>query len=367
MTELFSGIGAQRMAMVQGRIPHKVVAVSEIDPHAEKSYMAIFGDCPNMGDIAGIESIPRTDILVYSFPCQSISQVGKREGMARGSGTESSLVWEVGRILEKERSKGTLPEWLLMENVPALLSERNEQALLEWTDFLESLGYASRVGLLNAKDFGVPQNRQRAFMLSRLGGKVPMLPTGKGTGKVMGDVLEKKGTGAYAVPGRVRMDGRFDGIRSSDRCLKTGEVRGLKGFEIGRRVYSPDGLSPTLTASGPPKVEDGKGKARRLTPRECWRLQGFPDWAFDRARNASGSDAQLYRQAGNSIAVPILRRIFRTIDEADIESRGTEKRATKAAEKPKCKGRPPSVKSRKPGMGLEGRLIESRCRSWDNL
>ena len=320
LVELFAGIGAQRMAMIQGGIPHEVVGISEVDRHALRSYEAIYGDCPNLGDITEVADIPDADVVVYSFPCQSLSVAGRREGMAEGSGTSSSLVWEVARLLRRKAESGRLPGWLLMENVPAVLWESNRDQFRSWMAFLESLGYASRYAVLNAKDFGVPQNRARAFVLSHLGA-VPRLPEGRGSGVVLGDVLED------GVPDRyVHPTARFvpkatgdhaDVDRHPDGCLRVGTAEGINGHDILRAVYSPRGLGPTVVANSGgntmPKIPHGDGRVRRLTPRECWRLQGFPDWAFDRARDAGTSDSQLYRQAGNSIAVPVLTELFRTV------------------------------------------------------
>lgn len=107
VVELFSGIGAQRMALTLEGIDHEVVAVSEIDPHAVASYEAIFGDCPNLGDITKVERLPPCDLVTWSFPCQDLSAQGGKAGM--GQGTRSGLAWEVVRILgsmgERERGR----------------------------------------------------------------------------------------------------------------------------------------------------------------------------------------------------------------------------------------------------------------------
>lgn len=108
VVELFAGIGAQRMALTLEGIPHTVVAISEIDRHALASYEAIYGDCPNLGDITKIEKLPPCDLVTYSFPCQDLSIAGKRQGM--GEGTRSGLVWEVMRLLERERPSGMAPD-----------------------------------------------------------------------------------------------------------------------------------------------------------------------------------------------------------------------------------------------------------------
>lgn len=107
VVELFAGIGAQRMALRNLGIPHEVVAMAEIDRHAIASYLAIHGDTPNLGDVREIESLPDCDLLTYSFPCQDLSVAGLQKGMDEGSGTRSSCLWEVGRLIrtaaERER------------------------------------------------------------------------------------------------------------------------------------------------------------------------------------------------------------------------------------------------------------------------
>lgn len=359
VTELFSGIGAQRMALMEKGIPHEVVGTSEIDKYAIRSYEAIYGDNPNLGDITKVGSIPDTDILTYSFPCTDLSVANpKKKGMAKGADSRSSLIWEVERLLEDAKMRDALPEWLIMENVPAVFSKKNKADFAEWVAYLESLGYTSRWGTLNAKDFGTPQNRKRAYMLSHLGGDCPDLPVGPGSVSVLGDVLESDVPDKYFLSD-ARMKGlekstkkqkakgngfRFepvsrDGIAHTvttragsrktdnfvyDSCHQVGVLEGVKGFDSLKRVYAPDGLSPTCVTGGGgnvlPKITlDGK-RVRKLTPRETWRLQGFPDWAFDRARGAGLSDSQLYHQSGNSIAVPVMGAIMETIDQYDIEA-----------------------------------------------
>ena len=367
--ELFSGIGAQRMALMEEGIPHEVVGTSEIDKYALRSYEAIYGDDPNLGDITKLADLPASDILTYSWPCQSVSAANpKAKGFVKGSGTKSSLLWEVQRLLDNARERGQLPEWLIMENVPQVFSPKNRPVFDEWVAYLSSLGYTSEFGTLNAKDFGVPQNRNRAYMISHLGGYCPPLPVGGRRGTVLGDIMEDDVPDKYYLS-QARLKGleesnrkeidsgngfRFKPKKKSDvastvttragsrktdnyvyddRCHQIGTAEGISGFDSLKRVYAPDGLSPTvITGSGGntlPKVsEDGK-RIRKLTPRETWRLQGFPDWAFDAAKEAGISDTQLYHQAGNSIAVPVMGAIMRTIDEyeiAEMEGRAPKKK-----------------------------------------
>jgi len=163
--EAFSGIGTQRMALRNLGVDHEVVAISEIDKYAIKSYEAIHGEVNNLGDISqvDIKDIPEHDLFTYSFPCQDISVSGKKKGLSKGSGTRSSLLWEANRIIEHKR-----PKYLLMENVKNLLSKRFKGDFLDWLEHLTALGYTNYWQVLNAKDYNVPQNRERVFCVSVL-------------------------------------------------------------------------------------------------------------------------------------------------------------------------------------------------------
>ena len=166
--ELFAGIGAQAAALERLGLDHECIAVAEIDERAYRGYCAIHGDVPNLGDVTKIEHLPPCDLLTYSFPCTDISMAGKREGMEEGSGTRSSLLWEVGRFLDDYRERGCLPEVLLMENVDAILFKANMPGFQRWMDCLADMGYTNSYQVLNAKDYGVPQNRKRCFLVSTL-------------------------------------------------------------------------------------------------------------------------------------------------------------------------------------------------------
>ena len=325
LVELFAGIGAQRMALMRAGIDHEVVGISEIDRHALASYEAIYGDCPNLGDIRQVESLPDCDLVTYSFPCQDLSLAGKREGMAEGSGTRSALVWEVTRVLEATERK---PEWLLMENVPAVLASDQWGRLV---GTLESMGCRNVWGKLDSSGFGSAQKRVRAFMVSRLGKVPPILPRPEpcACGPCLGDVMDRVREDRFVqrIPmSKVRW--RKSAQEGSTPCA---EIEGVIYYP-GRVLYSSRGLAPTVMAYHSPsyrikvvesnespdssqhpwehaRVQGGDLLVSALTPRECWRLMGFPDWAYDRAATVS-SEPQLYNQAGNSIVVEVLMAIF---------------------------------------------------------
>ena len=164
--ELFAGIGAQRKGLERAGIEHEVVAISEIDKYALKVYEALYGNTPNLGDISKIEKLPKADIWTYSFPCTDISLSGRMKGLEKGSGTHSSLLWEVQRLLEVSKANDELPKYLLLENVKNLISKKFKPYFDEWCRYLESLGYKNFYKVLNGKNYNVPQNRERIFLLS---------------------------------------------------------------------------------------------------------------------------------------------------------------------------------------------------------
>lgn len=178
LIELFAGYGSQAMALKRIGAKFEHYRVVEFDKYAIASYNAVHGtDFPTM-DITKVHAedlnICDTDaftyLLTYSFPCTDLSVAGKQAGMSKGSGTRSGLLWEVERILKEIRdSNGELPQILFMENVPQVHSQDNMPDFRKWLDFLESLGYTNYYQDLNAKNYGVAQNRERCFMFSFLG------------------------------------------------------------------------------------------------------------------------------------------------------------------------------------------------------
>ena len=165
--ELFAGIGSQTQALKNLSIPHKVVAISEIDKFAIRSYTALHGIPNNLGDITKIEKLPYADLWTISSPCTDISIAGKQLGMAQSSNTRSSLIWEVGRLLLQSQKDNTLPKYLLLENVKNILSPKHKPHFDKWLDFLTSLGYKNSYKVVNAKHY-IPQNRERVFCISIL-------------------------------------------------------------------------------------------------------------------------------------------------------------------------------------------------------
>lgn len=279
LIELFAGIGAQAKALENLGIEFEHYRICEFDKYAVSSYNAVHGTNFATSDITKIHAadlgIVETDkyeyIMTYSFPCTDLSKAGKQQGMSRDSGTRSGLLWEVERLLiEITKEGGRLPQILLMENVPDVLSEKNRKDFFSWCELLESLGYTSKYAILNAKDFGVPQNRKRCFMLSWLGEdyyydfphKQPLVVRLK-------NVLEPSVDEKYYLSEKtITMRA---GSRMDDNFIKCEHIAQLEGdFEMANRVYSPEGLCPTIrTMQGgglEPKILEDFYKSRQ--PRE---------------------------------------------------------------------------------------------------
>lgn len=300
VVELFAGIGAQASALERLGIPFESI-VCEIDPHAYNAYCAIHGPTPNLGDITKVEHLPDCDLLTYSFPCQDLSVAGCKRGMVEGSGTRSSLLWEVERLLRDARERERQPEVLLMENVDAILFKKNRPHLERFIIRLNELGYESSFKVLNAKDFGVPQNRNRCFMVSTLNKGRFQFPMGFRLDRCLRDVLETEvdesfylsdeklasyethrkrheaqghGFGyrpidpeaerervAFSVTTKPDRNSstfiiehpKMEGQRESDLTMGEREaglrLSGLltcENYEYNQRVYDPDGIAPTV-------------------------------------------------------------------------------------------------------------------------
>lgn len=269
LIELFAGIGSQTQALTNIGIAHKVVAISEIDKYAIQSYEAMHGKANNLGDIRKIEELPDADLWTYSFPCQDISVAGKGAGIKEG--TRSGLLFEVERLLRVASEKGTLPKYLLLENVKNLVSKKFKADFDKWLDFLAELGYTNYWKVLNAKDYGIPQNRERVFCISIRGEHKPFVfPKPKELTIRLRDMIDETVDERFYLKEstirsilRSTFNSRRDSIRPGDglantllardwrgpQCVQVGEVVGGKWdkmHDISKRVYEPDGIAPTV-------------------------------------------------------------------------------------------------------------------------
>ena len=204
LIELFAGVGSQAMSLRDLGADFEHYRVVEFDKYAIKSYNAIHNtDFPTMditqisgSDLGIVDTLNYCYIMTYSFPCQDLSVAGKQAGMSKGSGTRSGLLWEVERLLNEVEN---LPQVLLMENVPQVHGKKNMQDFQKWIDFLESKGYSNYWQDLNAKNYGIAQNRNRTFMVSILGNYKYEFPKPIELQKVMKDYLEDEVDEKYYI------------------------------------------------------------------------------------------------------------------------------------------------------------------------
>ncbi|MHC3586479.1 DNA (cytosine-5-)-methyltransferase [Streptococcus suis] len=384
--DLFAGIGGFRLGME--RAGHECVGFCEIDQFARKSYKAIhntegeleFHDITRVTD-ESVRGIGRVDVICGGFPCQAFSIAGKRAGFEDTRGT---LFFEIARFASILR-----PKYLFLENVTGLLNHDNGNTFETILGALDELGYDAEWQVFNSKNFGVPQNRERVFIIGHLrgaGGRA-IFPFGGGdkeigslqgqsTNTITARYGEAQGSGSYIIEGQqpkiiqrghgYNQGGEHDTAptltsnswqennllaikeattkgyseatvgdsinlshpnsatrrgrvgKQMANTLLTGEEQGVVVYDFYNRNIKDE--VGTLTASG----HQGNTKAgtfgildgiriRKLTPRECWRLQGFPDWVFDKAQ-AVNSNSQLYKQAGNSVTVNVIEAIARRLE-----------------------------------------------------
>lgn len=274
----------------------------------------------------------RTYVMTYSFPCQSLSLAGKMDGMEEGSGTQSSLLWEVGRLLRDAHENGVLPDILLMENVPEVIGERNIGVFRKWLELLHSLGYRSKWQILNAKDYKVPQNRRRCFMVSWRSDDYYDFPDPMPLEHQLKDLLEKDVSESYYISEKKlsyvmspKRFGKHTRITDGD-CIAmtrtadagnnwTGDF--ISEFPVAYDTYNrkmrTGGITGTVQTRNIPKhqdliVEEPK-RVRKLTELECFRLQGVKREDFERLK-VRQSSSSLYHMAGDSIETTCLMAIF---------------------------------------------------------
>lgn len=370
--DLFAGIGGFRLGMESAG--HKCVAFCEIDKFARASYKAIhdtkgeteYHDITSVTDEEWRKFRGTVDVICGGFPCQAFSVAGKRKGFL--DETRGTLFFEIARA-----SKQIKPRILFLENVKGLLSHDKGRTFGIILNTLDELGYDCEWQVLNSKNFGVPQNRERVFIVGHLRGT---------SGR---EVFPIAGESEYAIENYIKPVNdskktrlllkrddlnRFYDISGISPCLNTMQGgdrepkilvkeatkkgysvanvgdsvnishpnsktrRGRVGKQIANTlltgeeqaviVQKPRGfnkggeheVAPTLSSNSWHENNLLKSgiRIRKLTPRECWRLQGFPDWAFDKAQEVN-SNSQLYKQAGNSVTVNVIAEIARKLED----------------------------------------------------
>lgn len=350
---LFSGIGAFEKALDNLGVPYELAAYCEIDKYASRSYAAIHGvpESMNLGDITKVDekALPKDlDLVTYGFPCQDISIAYKQKGLidAEGKQTRSGLFFEALRIIEE-----TQPRVAIAENVKNLTGQKFKAQFELVLKSLEDAGYNNYWKVLNLKDFSIPQNRERVFIVSirkdidngtfRFPDAIPLKLR-------MLDMLEAEVDEKYYLSKRMA-----DYVTASvEGCGFGGDINpeiartltatqhkmhraGIDNYvseayvrQIGNccptktrdnpnqgRIYDPSGLCPTLNCMGggnrQPCLPDEE-RIRKLTTKECFRLMGFDDSDYEKAASVN-SNTQLYRQTGNSIGVPVVQHIQKAL------------------------------------------------------
>ena len=363
--ELCAGIGGFRQGLdkVGG---FECIGWSEIDKYACKLYSEYYKDSRNFGDVTKIEpkELPDFDMLVGGFPCQAFSVAGKRGGF---NDTRGTIFFDFARIMKTKK-----PKFAIFENVRGLLSHDGGKTYETMLNTLNELGYDAQWGILNTRFHGLPQNRERVYIVANLrersstkilfergnggtdkmerakNGIIGNYYTKSGIAHQRGGVVDENGVAPcltatdYKEPRIVKIGALGGKTCQSDQVYSTDGVsvtlsaqNGGKGARTGlykvgdlngsnsqaSRVYDVNGLSATLSANGGGlgaktglySINADKPKVRKLTPKECFRLQGFPDEMVDLGYSIGISDTQLYRMAGNAVSVPVVEYVAQRI------------------------------------------------------
>jgi len=290
--DLFCGIGGFRLAVeaaaARRGLDARCVFSCDIDRNCARAYEANFGEVP-VGDITEVdaERAPDHELLVAGFPCQPFSIIGRMEGFEDARGT---LFFDIARIVEKKR-----PEALILENVKTLKGHNGGKTLERILGALSELGYATDWRTLNALDFGLPQKRERIWIVGmRDGGKMKW-PQGAERMVPLSELLEKNPPEKFFASERIRKK------RLSSVARKSSEPTIWHENKSGNVSAHPYSCALRAGASHNYLLVDGE---RRLTPREMLRLQGFPD-----DFKIACSDSQTRRQAGNSLPVNVAEAV----------------------------------------------------------
>ena len=356
VVSLFSGIGGFEEGLRLANIPHKVIFASEIDKFAQQSYGANFDSSVLVGDITQVneKDIPDHDLLVGGFPCQAFSIAGQLKGFEDTRGT---LFFDVLRILKEKK-----PKYFLLENVKNLINHDKGNTFEVILSSLKDLGYVIDFTVLNSKDFGVPQSRERTFICGILGGKSELFEVDRWSSKVaklkqqlskvkiteidkppfpsfnlfnnltvsenevvLEDIIDLSVEEPY-----YQITKHFAGVYLSEFAFgltlpRTRSILRLgmlpreihKNLEQHRRFHSIKGLAKTITArheSPRILVSDKLGlRVRKMTETECFLAQGYPLSFVENIKQCGTSRNQMYKQAGNSVSPPVIAAIVKAL------------------------------------------------------
>lgn len=300
--ELFGGIGSPRIALRNLGIPVKAIDYVEIDEKAVRSYNAMFSEELNYKTQSVVGWNLKPDILIHGSPCQDFSIAGQQKGADEGSETRSSLMWETIRIIQNMGE--WKPKYVIWENVKNVLSKHMKVNFNRYISEMKKLGYVSNYSVLDAREFGLPQARERVFTVSVLDGekfsfndliRTPMRELTEFLIKndEVPAVYDVTQPSVYSVIG------------------KTGIKRATVIKDFAYTITTRQDRTPAQV------IDCGNGRFRYLTELECWRLQGYKDQDFNKAKTVQKRNGRyytaLYNQAGNSIPVNIFESILRKI------------------------------------------------------
>lgn len=324
---LFSGIGAFEKALTNLSIDYELVGFSEIDKWAIKSYCAIHsvGEDLNLGDVSKIknEDMPSADLVTYGFPCQDISVAGLQKGIKEG--TRSGLLYEAERVI-----KTIKPRYAIAENVKNLVGKKHKKDFEELLERLDEYGYNNYWKVLNTKDFGIPQNRERVFIVSirkDIDNGIFEFPKSIELEIRLKDMLNDEVEKKYFLDKYVEKFKLGNNNFKENQINVAGSIEQKGWYRLMKVVLDTKGICTTLNTSQggniEPKIKvEGINKIRKITPLECWRLMDFKDEDYWKARRKleeifyngnDRSDSQMYKQAGNSISVNVLEAIFKEL------------------------------------------------------
>lgn len=360
--ELFGGIGACSTALKRLNIDYEIVDYVEIDKYAVKSFNAIHNTNFEPQDISKWDKDVEVDLIMHGSPCQDFSLAGKQAGGDEGSGTRSSLMYETIRIVEKLK-----PKYVIWENVKNLLSKTHKHNFDNYLKTLEKLGYTNYYQILDAKDYEIPQHRERVFTISihHKCDETFAFPIKQTLNSKLKDFLDNDVDEKYYLTAEQierishwkSYQKPFAHVHGRNSISPTLTARGAGEEHSGMILYSEELEDTTdlqneclyiknFTKQGYLEAHEGDGvyitnidkkrgtvqkdmiptlktspdigvvvedlRIRKLTPKECFRLMGFNDYEFERASKVN-SNAQLYKQAGNSIVVNVLQNIFKNL------------------------------------------------------
>ena len=363
--ELCAGIGGFRQALEN--LGCECVGYSEIDKHAIKLYSAWYNDECNFGDITKIEAekLPDFELLVGGFPCQAFSVAGKRGGF---NDTRGTIFFDFARIMKAKK-----PKFAIFENVKGLLNHDGGKTYETMLRTLDELGYNAQWGILNTRFHGLPQNRERVYIVANLRERSStkiLFERGNGSADkmertengIIGQFYNRKGKthqdlGGISSEGhspallatthknpRIVKIGDIDGLNTQysrvydsegvsttinaqggglgakTGLYKVGAIDGVFRLKQGNRVYGVNGKARTICAEGGGYggytglyTSSEQTKVRRLTPKECFRLQGFKDEMVKLGYKLGISDTQLYKMAGNAVSVPVVEWVAQRV------------------------------------------------------